>query len=118
MKTIRDSDISILKGKTCLILLYFTATWCGPCQRIKPMIEALSEGISEDVLEIYLVDLDENETLVSDLKVRSVPTFYLFRDTVLLDQCSGADITKVHALLKPHMIKAHSETDLDKSITE
>ena len=112
MKTIRDSDISVLKGKKCLILMYFTATWCGPCQRIKPMIEALSEGISDEVLEIYMVDLDENETLVSELKVRSVPTFYMFRDKELIGQCSGADITKVHALLKPHMTP--SDTDIDR----
>ena len=103
MKSISDSDISVLKDKTCLILMYFTATWCGPCQRIKPMIQALSDGLDESKIEIYMVDIDENDTLAEELKVRSVPTFYLFRNKDLLGQCSGADITKVHSLLKEHM---------------
>tara|TARA_B100000674_G_C37393302_1_gene712864 strand:- start:80 stop:409 length:330 start_codon:yes stop_codon:yes gene_type:complete len=109
MKTIRDNDISGLKDKTCLILMYFTATWCGPCQRIKPLIQALSDGLEEEKVEIYMVDLDENDTLVEELKVRSVPTFYLFHHKELLGQCSGADITQVHALLKAHM-KPDEET--------
>ena len=103
MREIRDNDISVLKDKTCLLLLYFTATWCGPCQRIKPMIQALSDGLDEDKVEVYMVDIDENDSLADELQVRSVPTFYLFQGKELRGQCSGADITKVHALLKEHM---------------
>jgi len=103
MKQIIDSDISMLKDKTCLILMYFTATWCGPCQKIKPLIQALSDGLDDTKIEIYMVDLDENETLVDKLKVKSVPTFYLFRDKELIGQCTGSNIQRVHALLKEHM---------------
>ena len=67
------------------------------------MIQALSDGLDEDKVEIYMVDLDENDSLAEDLQVRSVPTFYLFQGKELLGQCSGADITQVHALLKEHM---------------
>lgn len=103
MKCILGNDISVLKGKTQLILLYFTASWCGPCQRIKPMLQKLSDGLDDDKAEVYMVDIDENDELAGDLKVKSVPTFYLFRGRELQGQCSGADISKVHALLKEHM---------------
>ena len=103
MRSILKNDISCLKGKTCLILMYFTATWCKPCQRIKPMIDMLSDGLDEEKVEVFMVDIDENDELSGELKVRSVPTFYLFRGNDLLNQCSGADISKVHALLKGHL---------------
>lgn len=103
MKEIKENDISHLKGKECHILFYFTATWCGPCKRIYPLIEKLSEGLDESKVEIYKVDIDKNDELSSELKVKSVPTFYLFKGKELQDQCSGADIKKVHQLLKDHI---------------
>jgi thiol-disulfide isomerase/thioredoxin len=103
MKEIVDNDISVLKEKTCYLLLYFTASWCGPCQRIKPLLYKLSEGFKEEILEIYMVDIDANEELSGELQVKSVPTFYLFKGKELQGQCTGSDITKVHALLKEHL---------------
>ena len=103
MKEIVNSDISSLKGKTGFLLFYFTASWCGPCQRIKPLIQGISDGFDPNLLEIYMVDLDNNESLVSDLKIRSVPTFYLFKGKDLVDKVSGADISKVHGMLKAHL---------------
>ena len=103
MKEIVENDISILKGKECYILFYFTAKWCGPCQKIKPLIKKISEGADPKKLEVYLIDIDENDELTVELKVRSVPTFYLFKGKELKGQCSGADIKKVHQLLKDYM---------------
>jgi thioredoxin 1 len=103
MYIIIDNDISILKDKECLILFYFTATWCGPCQKIKPMIEKLSEGLDNSKVEVYMVDIDENDELALELKVKSVPTFYLFHNKELIDQTSGSDILKVHKLIKDNL---------------
>ena len=103
MKEILKNDISSLKGKECYILFYFTATWCGPCQKIKPLIKKISEGADPKKLEVYLIDIDENDTLSLKLKIKSVPTFYLFKGKELQGQCSGADIKKVQSLLKDNM---------------
>jgi thioredoxin 1 len=67
------------------------------------MIEKLSDGLDEETVEVFMVDIEENEELTEELKVRSVPTFYLFKGKELLNQCSGADVSKVHALLKEHL---------------
>ena len=105
MLEIENNDISFLKDKKCLILFYFTATWCGPCQKIKPMIDKLSEGLDKDKVEVYMVDIDENDELALELKVKAVPTFYLFYEKNLIDSCSGADIMKVHKLIKDNLPK-------------
>ena len=105
MYIIIDNDISVLKDKDCLILFYFTAKWCGPCQKIKPMIEKMSEGLDTSKIEVYMVDIDENDELALELKVKSVPTFYLFHSGKLIDKTSGADILKVHKLIKDNLTR-------------
>ena len=113
MLEIENNDISFLKDKKCLILFYFTATWCGPCQKIKPMIDKLSEGLDKDKVEVYMVDIDENDELALELKVKAVPTFYLFYEKNLIDSCSGADIMKVHKLIKDNLPKLEKEIIID-----
>ena len=100
MKSITENDISVCKDKECYLLFYFTATWCGPCQKIKPLLEKISEGADPEKLEVYMIDIDENDNLASEFKIRSVPTFYLYKDKDLKGQTGGADIKKVQELLK------------------
>ena len=100
MNTIEDNDISSLKDKDCYMLFYFTASWCGPCQKIKPMIEAIASGADSDKLEVSLVDIDENDVMASEFKIRIVPMFYLYKDNTLKGECSGADSSNVKDLLK------------------
>ena len=100
MEVILNNDISFLKDRNCYILFYFTAKWCGPCQKIKPLLVKISDGADSEKLEVYMIDIDENEKLASEFKIRSVPTFYLYHKKVLKGQTSGADIKKVQELLK------------------
>ena len=100
MKCIVDNDISECDGKECYLLFYFTASWCGPCQKIKPLLEKISEGADPSKLEIYMIDIDENDKIASEFKIRSVPSFYLYKDKDLKGQTGGADIKKVQDLLK------------------
>jgi len=109
MEEITDNNIDILKDKTCLILFYFTATWCGPCQKIKPMIHKLAEGVDKTKVEVYMVDIDENDELALELKVKSVPTFYLFHEKQLIGSTSGADIIGVHKLIKDNLNKVEDK---------
>ena len=103
MLEINNNDISVLKNKKFLILFYFTASWCGPCQKIKPLIQKMSEGLDNNKVEIYMIDIDENDELALELKVKSVPTFYLFHEKKLVDSTTGADILKVHKLIKDNL---------------
>jgi len=100
MKCITDNDMSECDGKECYLLFYFTASWCGPCQKIKPLLEKISEGADPSKLEIYMIDIDENDKISSEFKIRSVPSFYLYHKKDLKGQTGGADIKKVQDLLK------------------
>ena len=56
--------------------IYFTATWCGPCQSFKPiMAEVMNEGHS-----VRILDIDKNEELAREYNVKSVPTTVIEKD--------------------------------------
>ena len=58
-KAITDATFE-QETKDGLVLVDFWATWCGPCRMQGPILDKLSEELSEDVLKIVKMDVDEN----------------------------------------------------------
>ena len=54
-------------------LIDFYASWCGPCQRLSPIIDELADELKGKV-DIYKVNVDEEEDLAKIFRVRSIPT--------------------------------------------
>ena len=64
---------------------FFNATWCGPCQQMKPHVDKLiKEGYS-----IESVDIDENPTLAESANVRGVPTIAIYENGKLVESIVG-----------------------------
>ena len=61
------------------ILVDFTASWCGPCKMIAPVLEELSVE-QADRLAIAKIDVDENPATTRRFEVMSMPTLILFKD--------------------------------------
>ena len=102
MEEVTTDNIRDIISQPHYLLFYFTATWCGPCQKVKPMILQLKEGLQTDNVKFYLVDIDENDDLCATCNVTSVPTFILFKDKKEVGQCKGASIVPVAELIKPY----------------
>ena len=60
-------------------LLYFTASWCGPCQMMKPVWEQFIKQFNNQ-MDIEKVDVDQNKQLSDRYSISSVPTFLLLND--------------------------------------
>lgn len=60
-------------------LLDFWASWCGPCQVMKPIIEELEKELSGKV-EIEKIDVDQNQAKASEYGVMSIPTYIVLKD--------------------------------------
>tara|TARA_B100001093_G_C26790345_1_gene998687 strand:- start:1041 stop:1532 length:492 start_codon:yes stop_codon:yes gene_type:complete len=56
-----------------LIICYFTATWCGPCQMISPDITTLGE--KSDALLVLKIDVDDCEEVAAQCEIDCMPTF-------------------------------------------
>ena len=65
---------------------YFTATWCGPCQRFKPIMqEVANEGYS-----VQFIDIDSQKDTAEQYNVRSVPTVVIEENGSEVDRLIGA----------------------------
>ena len=85
-----------------LVVVDFTASWCGPCQRIAPRYAELAEELADDAL-LVKVDVDENAELAARMGVQVLPTFVVLRDGEEVAKMSGADPAKLEALVKEHI---------------
>ena len=83
------------------ILLFFTASWCGPCKRIYPQLEELASKLNKDLIQIYKIqiDNDDNEQICNIFKVESVPSFYLLKNKECINEFKGADINGIKNML-------------------
>ena len=65
-----SEDLVFLGDKPTIV--DFTASWCGPCQRISPILEELAKEY-EGQITIYKVDVDKEKGLAHAFNVSSIP---------------------------------------------
>ncbi|MEO6938777.1 MAG: thioredoxin [Candidatus Kapaibacterium sp.] len=71
------------------VLVDFTATWCGPCRMIAPIVEELANTYAGKAV-IGKMDVDENPETSMNYGIRSVPTLLIFKGGQVVDQIIGA----------------------------
>ncbi|MBR4015860.1 MAG: thioredoxin [Anaerotignum sp.] len=71
------------------VLVDFSATWCGPCQMMGPVLEQLSAEY-EGKAKILKVDVDESADLAMKYQVMSVPNMIFFKGGQKVDAVVGA----------------------------
>lgn len=71
------------------VLVYFWASWCGPCRLVSPSIN-WAAGNYSDRLKVVKLEVDPNPDSVAKCQVEGVPALRLFKDKELLDSHEGA----------------------------
>lgn len=86
------NDFQKLIQSNQLTLVNFFATWCGPCQMFKPVLEEIKKELGDQVT-IIKIDVDKNQAFTAEYStkynMRGVPTTMLFKNNKLLWQQSG-----------------------------
>jgi thioredoxin 1 len=71
------------------VLVYFWASWCGPCRLVSPSISALAEQYG-DRLKVVKLEVDPNPESVGKCQVEGVPAFRFFKNKTLVHSYEGA----------------------------
>ena len=91
------TDVSfdeVIKSNS-LVLIDFWAEWCGPCKKVSPILDEISESHG---LPVGKLNIDENPEKTQEYSVHSIPTMVLFKDGIPVHTVLGAK--PKHILLK------------------
>lgn len=92
-KILNDQNF-IQETSSGIVLIDFYADWCGPCQMIAPVIDQLSEEITD--AKIVKVNVDESPMTAAKFGIRSVPTFIVLKNGIEVTRNVGAQPQKVY----------------------
>jgi len=81
-----------------LVVVDFTATWCGPCQMIAPVFIELSNQYTDVVF--LKVDVDQCRNTAQEHRVSAMPTFHFWIDNRKVEEFSGADRNKLKSTIE------------------
>lgn len=92
---LNDSNFDETIKANGLVLVDFWAEWCGPCKKVSPILDEISE---ETGLLVGKLNIDENTVKTQEYSVSSIPTMVLFKDGNPVHTVIGAK--PKHILLK------------------
>lgn len=75
---INNNDLSQAKAQN-ISVLDFSATWCGPCQMLTPVLHELADEMNGKAA-FYGIDVDENRALAMEYGVSSIPCLVVLKD--------------------------------------
>ena len=83
----KDFD-NIIKDASSPVFVKFTASWCGPCKMMIPVIEKVASELTK--VKFIEVDVDDSDGLSDEYFISSVPTMMIFKNGSKVDEISGA----------------------------
>jgi len=80
IKTVEEFDKIIAKAKDekKVVLVDYTASWCGPCKMIAPVLDKFAAEADSSKIEFYKVDVDEAAAISRKAGVSVMPTFRVY----------------------------------------
>ncbi|KAG5845569.1 thioredoxin-like [Anguilla rostrata] len=82
-----------------LVVVDFTATWCGPCQSIAPQFKKFSEDPENKNVVFLKVDVDDAQDVATFCDIKCMPTFHFYKNGKKIDEFSGCNPTKLEEKL-------------------
>ena len=70
------------------VLVDFWAEWCGPCKMIAPIVDEIATEY-EGKLRVAKVDADENQEILMNYGIMSIPTLILFKGGDAVERITG-----------------------------
>ncbi len=86
---INDSNFEEeVKNSTVPVLVDFWAPWCGPCRKLSPVVDELSEEYA-DKIKVVKVNTDENLKVTQEFSISGIPCVLLFKNGQAVERLVG-----------------------------
>ncbi|XWS24425.1 hypothetical protein CRYUN_Cryun28dG0100800 [Craigia yunnanensis] len=83
-----NQQLQLANASKKLVVVDFTASWCGPCRIITPVLVDLAKKLPNVIF--LKVDVDELNTVAQDWAVEAMPTFVFLKEGTIVDKVVGA----------------------------
>lgn len=85
---IQDNEFEQLLKDESILVIDFTATWCGPCKQVSPMMDQLATDY-DGRAKVTKVDVDKNKGIAKQFGIRSIPAVLVFKSGELVETLVG-----------------------------
>jgi len=100
IKEIDTDIIDVINNNNGFLLIDCYADWCNPCKQLLQMIDSqLSNPFPENV-QLLKVEISEQTHFKSQFSIKSVPTFLLFEDDILLSSINTSNLNTLLTWVK------------------
>ena len=86
---INDSNFDEVLAQNALVVVDFSATWCGPCRMLAPIVDELADEYAGRIF-VAKADVEEAVESAERFGIRSVPMILFFKNGEKVDQTIGA----------------------------
>ncbi len=102
-KVATNTSFDSLLNDDKLVVVDFWAVWCGPCRMLSPIVDQISEEMSDKVTVIKC-NVDDCDEIAEKYRIMNIPTLIFFRGGEVVDRTVGlmpkADLVeKINSLL-------------------
>jgi thioredoxin 1 len=83
-----ETEFDSLLANESLLVVDCTATWCGPCKLVAPLIDRLADEYGNRA-KVFKLDLDVNKPVAKRFGIKSIPAVLFFKQGELLETLVG-----------------------------
>ncbi|MEM8721721.1 MAG: thioredoxin [Cyanobacteria bacterium P01_G01_bin.39] len=90
------SEFEKIIAENQLVVADYTATWCGPCRVVAPLIDQLATNYAESAV-VVKIDIDQNPDAAKKYGIKSIPAVLVFRDGKVIENFFGTQTYETYS---------------------